>query len=249
MLFVSYQLSTERGCDTSSKVGTKVQAFKDVQKSHFSHLVLLLSTRICFLQLSVSFQTVCQERLLVLQIRLMNFVTYYTIRSGVVMIFSLGEGGSFNPDLLNKKGIKCRPFTEKNRPTQEVQHLISSFWAGPRRIWDQKLIFYGPLYSGSFSEGRFRGGGGMPPPPHLPTVTTPLFRKLQPHGVYECIFDVHTINAGCGLELLVINNVKQIQLNMVTVLTMILCQSQSLCNTNQYAREKICGCRVNGLEC
>ena len=34
---------------------------------------------------------------------------------------------------------------EKNRPTQEVQHLISSFWAGPRRIWDQKLIFYGPI--------------------------------------------------------------------------------------------------------
>ena len=64
----------------------------------------------------------------------------------------------FNPDLLNKKGTKCGPFTEKNRPTQEVQHLISSFWAGPRRIWDQKLIFYGPLYSGRFSEGRFRGG-------------------------------------------------------------------------------------------
>ena len=34
-----------------------------------------------------------------------------------------------------------------------------------------KLIFYGPLYSGPFSEGRFRGGGGMPPPPPL---TTPL---------------------------------------------------------------------------
>ena len=65
---------------------------------------------------------------------------------------------SFNPDLLNKKGTKCGPFTEKNRPTQEVQHLISSFWAGPRRIWDHKLIFYGPLYSGPFSEDRFRGG-------------------------------------------------------------------------------------------
>ena len=74
------------------------------------------------------------------------------------MIFSLGGGGSFNPDLLNKKGTKCGTFTEKNRPTQEVQHLIISFWAGPRRIWDQKLIFYGPLYSGPFSEGRFRGG-------------------------------------------------------------------------------------------
>ena len=82
--------------------------------------------------------------------------------AGVVMIFSLGGGGggSFNPDLLNKKRTKCGPFTEKNRPTQEVQHLISSFWAGPRRIWDQKLIFYGPLYSGPFSEGRFHGGGG-----------------------------------------------------------------------------------------
>ena len=86
-----------------------------------------------------------------------------TLDSGVVMIFS------FNPDLLNKKGTKCGPFTEKNRPTQEVQHLISSFWAGPRRIWDQKLIFYGSLCSGPFSEGRFRvcvwgggGGGGMP---------------------------------------------------------------------------------------
>ena len=68
--------------------------------------------------------------------------------------FQLGGGeGSFIPDLLNKKGTKCGPFTEKNRPTQEVQHLISSFWAGPHRIWDQKLIFYGPLYSGPFSEG------------------------------------------------------------------------------------------------
>ena len=73
------------------------------------------------------------------------------------MIFSLGA--SFDPDLLNKKGTKCGPFTEKNRPTQEVQHLISSFCAGPRRIWDRKLILYGPLYSGPFSEGRF------PPPP------------------------------------------------------------------------------------
>ena len=75
-----------------------------------------------------------------------------------------------------KNGTKCGPFTEKNRPTQEVQHLISSFWAGPRRIWDQKLIFYGPLYSGPFSVGRFRvggGGGGSPPPP--PPVTTPLY--------------------------------------------------------------------------
>ena len=78
----------------------------------------------------------------------------------------------FRLDLLNKKGTKCGPFTEKNRPTQEVQHLISSFWAGPRRIWEQKLIFYGPLYSGPFSEGRYRGGGGgggdgppAPPPP------------------------------------------------------------------------------------
>ena len=42
----------------------------------------------------------------------------------------------------------------KMRPTQEVQHLIRSFWAGPRRIWDKKLIFYGPLYSGP-----------APPPP------------------------------------------------------------------------------------
>ena len=75
------------------------------------------------------------------------------------------HAGSFNPDLLNEKGTKCGPFTEKNRPTQEVQHLISFFWAGPRRIWDQKLIFYGPLYSGPFSEGRFRGGGGWGMPP------------------------------------------------------------------------------------
>ena len=75
-----------------------------------------------------------------------------------------GGGGSSNPDLLNKKGTKCGPFTAKNRPTQEVQHLISSFSAGPRRIWDQTLIFYGPLYSGPFSEGRFRGGGGHGPP-------------------------------------------------------------------------------------
>ena len=57
------------------------------------------------------------------------------------------------------------------RPTQEVQHLISSFLAGPRRIWDQKLILYGPLYGGPFSEGRFRGGGGghPHPPPPLPS--------------------------------------------------------------------------------
>ena len=79
-----------------------------------------------------------------------------------------GGGGSFDPDLLNKKGTKCGPFTEKNRPTQEVQHLTCSFWAGPRRIWDQKLIFYGPLYSGPFSEGRFRGGRGHAPPPPTP---------------------------------------------------------------------------------
>ena len=26
-----------------------------------------------------------------------------------------------------KKGTKCGPFTEKMRPTQEVQHLIRSF--------------------------------------------------------------------------------------------------------------------------
>ena len=88
--------------------------------------------------------------------------------------YQLG-GASFNPDLLSKKGTKCGLFTEKNRPTQEVQHLISSFWAGLRRIWDQKLIFYGPLYSGPFSEGRFRGGGNGPPPPPPPPP------HLHPH--------------------------------------------------------------------
>ena len=96
----------------------------------------------------------------------------------MILSFGGGGGGSFNPDLLNKKGTKCGPFTEKNRPTQEVQHLISSFWAGPRRIRDQKLIFYGPLYSGPFSEGRFRGGGGHAPPPP-PSVTTPLIEGIE----------------------------------------------------------------------
>ena len=86
---------------------------------------------------------------------------------------------SFNPDLLNKKGTKCGPFTEKNRPTQEVQHLISSFWAGPRRIWDQKLIFYGPLYSGTFFGGQIRGRAMTPPPPPPPPVTMPLLYYLH----------------------------------------------------------------------
>ena len=72
-----------------------------------------------------------------------------------------------------KRGPNVDLLQGKNRPTQEVQHLISSFWAGPRRIWDQKLIFYGPLYGGPFSRGQISwggggGGGGLPP------VTTPL---------------------------------------------------------------------------
>jgi hypothetical protein len=37
-----------------------------------------------------------------------------------------------------KKGTKCGPFIEKIGPTQEIQCLISSFWAGPRHKWDQE---------------------------------------------------------------------------------------------------------------
>ena len=103
--------------------------------------------------------------LVILSIFLLRFLIcdYLQRRSHDFQLW--GGGGSFNPDLLNKKGTTCGPFTEKNRPTQEVQHLISSFWAGPRRIWDQNLIFYGPLYSGPFSEGRFCEGPSPPPPP------------------------------------------------------------------------------------
>ena len=80
-------------------------------------------------------------------------------KSSTLALFELDHvvSGAKKRGTTYKKGTKCGPFPEKNRPTQEVQHLTSSFWAGPRRIWDQKLIFYGPLYSRPLSEGRFRG--------------------------------------------------------------------------------------------
>ena len=35
--------------------------------------------------------------------------------------------GTMKGGISYKKGTSCGPFTVKNRPTQEVQHLLSSF--------------------------------------------------------------------------------------------------------------------------
>ena len=61
-------------------------------------------------------------------------------RSSALALFELDHvvSGAKKRGTNYKKGTKCGPFTEKNRATQEVEHLISSFWAGPRRKWDHQ---------------------------------------------------------------------------------------------------------------
>ena len=50
-------------------------------------------------------------------------------RSSTLALFELDHvvSGTKKRGTNYKKGIKCGPFTEKIRPAQEVQHLISSF--------------------------------------------------------------------------------------------------------------------------
>ena len=59
-------------------------------------------------------------------------------RSSTLALFELDHvlNGAYKGGINYKNGTKCRPFTEKIRPAQEVQHLISSFRFGPRRKWD-----------------------------------------------------------------------------------------------------------------
>ena len=59
-------------------------------------------------------------------------------RSSTLALFDLDHvlNGAYKRGINYKNGNKCRPFTEKIRPAQEVQHLISSFRFGPRRKWD-----------------------------------------------------------------------------------------------------------------
>ena len=50
-------------------------------------------------------------------------------RSSTLALFELDHvlNGANKGGIDYKNGTKCGPFTEKSRPTQEVQHLISSF--------------------------------------------------------------------------------------------------------------------------
>ena len=61
-------------------------------------------------------------------------------RSSTLALFELDHvlNGAIKGGINYKDGTKCGPFTEKGRPTQEVQHLISSFRVRPRRKWGQE---------------------------------------------------------------------------------------------------------------